>query len=58
MKYNFNGKRCVVDYDHTDPKDEVKVIQKEFQGKTPATLSPADRIKIFDAYFNAGIIKL
>lgn len=44
--------------DVNDPHDKLKVLERNSKGKNPKALTDKEKIEFFDAYIDAGIIKL
>ncbi len=58
MKYSFDGKKCTADYDPNDTKDKVEILRKQSKGKNLKKLTDIEKIVLFDAYVDAGVITL
>ncbi|MHB8077417.1 hypothetical protein [Desulfosporosinus fructosivorans] len=57
-KQVFDGKKLTIVLDETEPKDKVELVRRNYLGQNPKGLTPADKIKLFDAYVDAGVITL
>lgn len=44
--------------DTNDPEDRLKILAKQHKGKGPKTLTVQEKAALFDAYVDAGVIKL
>lgn len=58
MIQTFDGLGCVVDLDLNDPKDRLESLRKQQKVKDPKTLTPQEKVNLFDAYVDAGVITL
>lgn len=56
-KQVFDGKKVVIKLDETPPQDKAEMVRRDYIGKAKV-LTPADKVKLFDAYLEAGLIKL
>ena len=43
-------------FDEAEPKDKVKIKQKEHKGKDLKKLTQKDKAELFDLYVDAGVI--
>ncbi|UWG95512.1 hypothetical protein LPY66_11320 [Dehalobacter sp. DCM] len=56
MKYNFNGKRLLVDYEESSHADMAASMKKKHKGKDLSKLTNTQKLEIFNAYVAAGLI--
>ena len=53
----INGKLRIIE-DVNDPHDRLKAMKKQHKGKNQKTLSDKEKVALFDAYVDAGVITL
>lgn len=58
MKFTYDGEKHIAEYDPNIPEENLHIIKKPFIGQKPKNLTPADKVKLFDAYVDAGVITL
>ena len=58
MKGTYDGSVYHVDLDPNDPKERFQVLKKQHEGKNPKALTDKEKVALFDAYVDAGIITL
>ena len=57
-KQAFVGGILQITEDITDPQDRLKIAKKQKEGRDPKTLTDKEKVDLFDAYVDAGVITL
>lgn len=55
MKFNFDGKKCIADYDENDPKEKLEKLLKRHKNKKGANFSKQDAEELGRAFLDAQL---